>query len=80
MGQRDILTSYVMPQRQGDYLIKGYINYEGKETEVKEISFSISEASGGHSFNWSILAVTVIAILVGVIAYMAIKRKRRKPA
>ena len=80
VGQRDILTSYMMPEKQGDYDIKGYINYEGKKTEVKEISFSIGEASGGQSFNWFIPAVTVIAILVGVIAYMAIRRKRGKPA
>jgi len=80
VGQRDILTSYMIPEKQGDYDIKGYINYEGKKTEVKEISFSIGEASGGHSFNWLILAVTAIAILVGVIAYMAIRRKRGKPA
>jgi hypothetical protein len=80
VGQSDILISYVMPEKQGDYDVKGYINYEGKETEVKEISFSIGEAGGGHSFNWLILTVTVIAILAGVIAYMVIRRKRGKPA
>ena len=80
MGQGDILASYVTPEKDGDYDIKGYINYEGKKTEVKEISFSIGESGGGHSFNWFIPAVTVIAILIGVLAYMAIKRKRGKPA
>jgi hypothetical protein len=80
MGQSDILTSYVTPEKDGDYDIKGYINYEGKKTEVKEISFSIGESGGGHSFNWFILAVTAIAILAGILAYMAIRRKRGKPA
>jgi len=80
VGQSDILTSYVTPEKQGDYDIKGYVNYEGRKTEVKEISFSIGGAGGGHSFNWFILAVTAIAILVGVLAYMAIRRKRGKPA
>jgi len=80
VGQRDILTSYVTPEKQGDYNIRGYINYEGKKTEVKEISFSIGEANGGRSFNWVILAVTVIAILAGALVYMAIRRKRGKPA
>ena len=80
VGQSDILASYVTPEKLGDYDIKGYVNYEGKKTEVKEISFSIGGAGGGHSFNWFILAVTVTAILAGVLAYMAIKRKRGKPA
>jgi hypothetical protein len=78
--QREILTSYVMPEEEGDYDVKGYINYEGKRTEVKEISFRIGEAGGGHSFNWLILTVMVIAILAGVIVYMALRRKRGKPA
>lgn len=80
VGQSDILTSYVTLEKDGDYDIKGYINYEGKKTEVKEISFSIGGAGGGHSFNWFILAVTVIAILAGVIVYMVLRRKRGKPA
>ncbi len=37
----DILVSYLKLERPGDYKIKGYINYEGKRTDEKEISFTV---------------------------------------
>lgn len=79
VGQKDILTSYVKLERSGNYDIKGYINYEGKKTKVKEISFALGEPGGGLPFNLStrfIALIAVIVVLVGVIAFMALRRRK----
>ena len=79
MGQKDILTSYVKLERPGNYDIKGYINYEGKKTEVKEISFTLGEPGGGLPFSLStrfIALIAVIIVLVAVIAFLALRRRK----
>ena len=76
VGQRDALTSYFKPDEPGDYDIKGYVNYEGKKTEVKEMSFTIGEAGGGLPFSLSTpFVIGVIVVLVGVIAFLALRRR-----
>lgn len=82
VGQKDTLASYLKLERPGNYDIKGYINYEGKKTEVKEISFTLAEASGeasqGRSFNlFSPIAIAVIVVLIAVIAFVALRRRRK---
>ena len=80
MGQKEILTSYVKLERPGNYDIKGYVNYEGKKTELKEISFTLAGTSQGRSFNlFSPVAIAVIVVLIAGIAVMALRR-RGKPA
>lgn len=77
VGQEDTLTSYVKLERPGHYDIKGYVNYEGKKTGVKEISFAIGEAGGGLPFSLSTpFIIGVIVILIAVIAVMALRRRR----
>jgi len=77
MGEKGALTSYVKLERPGHYDIKGYINYEGKKTDIKEISFTIAGTSQGRSFNlFSPIAIAVIVILVGAIAFMALRRRK----
>lgn len=79
MGEKGTLTSYVELERPGHYDIKGYINYEGKKTDIKEISFTLGEAGGGVPFSLStrfIALIAVIVILVGVIAFMALRRRK----
>jgi len=78
VGQEDTLTSYVKLERPGNYDIKGYINYEGKKTEVKEIFFALGEARGGLPFSLSTpFIIGVIVVLVAVIAVMALRRRRK---
>jgi len=77
MGEKGALTSYVKLERPGHYDIKGYINYEGKKTDIKEISFTLAGTSPGRSFNlFSPIAIAVIVILVGAIAFMALRRRK----
>lgn len=79
-GEQESLATYFKPDQSGDYDIKGYINYDGKKTEVREVSFTLGGGTGGGPpFNLFIPAVVVIVILIGVIAYMAL-RKRGKSA
>ncbi len=75
VGQNDVLTSYVNLDRQGNYTVKGYVNYEGKKTGVKEISFTVS--SQESSFNVLIPAIAVIVVLAGVLVYMTLRKRRR---
>jgi len=79
VGQEETLMSYIKLESPGNYDIKGYINYEGKKTEVKEISFAVGEAGGGLPFSLSTPLIGVIVVLVAVIAFLALRR-RRKPA
>jgi len=79
MGEKGTLTSYVELERPGHYDITGYINYEGKKTDVKEISFTLGEAGGGLPFSLSTPLIGVIVVLVAIIAFLALRR-RRKPA
>jgi len=43
VGNMELLKSYFKPDQPGEYRIKGYVIYEGKKTEEKEISFTITE-------------------------------------
>lgn len=43
VGNMELLKSYFKPDQPGEYRIKGYVIYEGKKTEEKEISFAITE-------------------------------------
>ncbi|MBA7632411.1 hypothetical protein ES703_39957 [subsurface metagenome] len=43
VGNMELLKSYFKPDQPGEYRVKGYVIYEGKKTEEKEISFAITE-------------------------------------
>ncbi|HUU65510.1 MAG TPA: hypothetical protein VMW37_05335 [Dehalococcoidales bacterium] len=77
VGQEETLMSYIKLESPGNYDIKGYINYEGKKTDVKEISFTLGEAGGGLPFSLSTpLIIGVIVVLIAVIAFVALRRRK----
>ncbi|MBA7572769.1 hypothetical protein ES708_14555 [subsurface metagenome] len=43
VGNTEFLEAYFKPDQPGEYRVKGYVIYEGKKTEEKEISFAITE-------------------------------------
>ncbi|MDD5094240.1 MAG: hypothetical protein PHV74_07670 [Dehalococcoidia bacterium] len=45
VGDTATLASYVPVEKPGEYRIKGYINYEGKTTDVRTLAFKITEDS-----------------------------------
>ena len=76
--ESDILTSYLKLNHSGSYQIKGYVVYDGKMTDVKEVSFEV--ASGQSWFGSQGLLLTGIAAiamiaLTGVVIY---KRRNNK--
>lgn len=92
VGNMELLKSYFKPDQPGEYRIKGYVIYEGKKTEEKEISFTITEngeverltnaisTSAGdpkQTFDFLILAVSVIGALVITVIIFMILRSRR---
>ena len=92
-GNIELLKAYFRPDQQGEYRIKGYVIYEGKKTEEKEISFTITKAGEvGHltnavstnvgnseqTFDFSILAVSVIGALIIIVTIFMILRSRRE--
>jgi hypothetical protein len=45
IGETAVLNAYFRPEQPGDYLIKGLVFYEGRSTEVKELSFTLDGAN-----------------------------------
>jgi len=96
VGNMEFLEAYFKPDQPGEYRIKGYVIYEGKKTEEKEISFTITEngevehltnaistsagdpkQTSGFSFDFLILAGSVIGALVITVVIFMILRSRR---
>lgn len=92
VGNIEFLEAYFKPDQPGEYRIKGYVIYEGKKTEVREISFVISKDSEAEysvdaalsntenpdqTFDFFILALGVIGALVIIVIIFMILRSRR---
>ena len=79
VGEQEILKTYLELGAPGEYHIKGYINYEGKKTSMKEITFAIaseSTAEGAGPFNIFLPGAGVIGVIVVAIIYMTVRRNR----
>ena len=82
VGENKRLTSYYKITTPGDYVVKGHVLYEGKESEEKEVSFTVSEiGEGGTGIEFGMAAVAGVAILVIVAIvlplYFLIYKKKR---
>ncbi|MFQ6026538.1 MAG: hypothetical protein ACE5Q6_03365 [Dehalococcoidia bacterium] len=42
VGQEVTLASFIRADEAGEYTVKGKVNYEGKETEIRELQFSVA--------------------------------------
>jgi len=92
IGDVELLESYFKPDQPGEYRIKGYVIYEGKKTEEKEISFTITkDGEVGYSVNAAlsntenseqtfdllIPALAVVgALIIAVIIFMILRSRR----
>lgn len=70
VGQTATLTSLLKLDATGVYQIKGYVDYEGKKTDVNEIAFTVTEGSAGGSQTPSLLTPQVIMIMSGICAVL----------
>ena len=92
IGDVELLESYFKPDQPGEYRIKGYVIYEGKKTEEKEISFTITkDGEVGYSVNAAlsntenpdqtfdllIPALAVVGVLIITVIIFMILRSRR---
>lgn len=68
----------------GSYVLRGKVNYEGKETDVREISFTLAEAIPEDSSSTLMLGFAggTVALLAAAVAGsgLLIVRRRRRPA
>lgn len=60
VGEEKSLTLYVKVESSGNYLIKGYVVYEGKTTDAKELSFSVVNQGS------SLKLIGFLAVIIGV--------------
>jgi len=76
VGERKLLQSYINIENPGEYTVKAHAVYEGKETETKELSFTIGEpetqAAAPTAFNplWLLPLLVIVPIAV----YLAMRR------
>ena len=93
VGNMEFLEAYFKPGQPGEYRVNGHVIYEGKKTEEKEISFAITEdreveysadailnneGNPDQTFDFSILAVSVVGALVIIGTIFMILRSRRE--
>jgi hypothetical protein len=79
VGQTGILTAYLKLTKAGDYTVKGYVAYDGKQTDTKETSFTVAKKSSQMS---SVLPF-VIGGIGGALLITAVTvtiLRRRKPS
>ncbi len=49
VDEAEILSSYVELEHAGSYTVTGYVNYEGKATDVREVSFEVIQTDAGET-------------------------------
>jgi hypothetical protein len=75
-GETANLVSYFRITIPGEYKINGLVLYEGKETEAKEVSFSVREPESGDEkpeipgfeFLYCLIALMIISIMHGTLS------------
>ena len=81
-GETANLVSYYKITIPGEYKINGLVNYEGKETETKDVSFTVREPEvdaeepgiPGFEFLYCLIALMIISIMLGTLSKRQAKR------
>jgi len=73
-SDRMLTTYYRFGSDPGTYLIKGYVLYEGKETNIESISVPIGVLSLASLLPY--IAIVVVLISAFIISFMIIKKRR----
>jgi len=71
------LELFVHVTQDGTYKVQGKVNYEGKETDVQELVFTVG--GGGGLPTWAIIAGVVVAVLLLLSGGLAWGLLRRLP-
>jgi hypothetical protein len=84
------VISYVKLSKTGNYTIRGYLSYSGKQTETKEISFSVAgnglpvektgKAEKVINLNYYPVIIGIAAVIVAAgIVFVIFRRSRKSP-
>ncbi len=82
-GRQATLSAYFTPEQEGKYTAKAQVDFGGKKTDVKEITFNIGTGQGssnedggtGKSFNMLYPIVGVVGLMIIVMVLVALKRR-----
>lgn len=79
VGQQETLVSYLELEKNGDYVLRGHVAYEGKQTGPKEISFKIRNGENeGQLYSLSLpVIIGIIAVVVLAITITILLRRKR---
>lgn len=72
VGKTTQLTAYYKVPSSGGYVVKGYVFYEGKDTNIKEVSFDCGSAKSGSGL-FSTPGFSGLALII-VMIYLAKRR------
>lgn len=77
VGESINLVSYYKIRRSGDHLIKGAVIYDGKETEVKEVSFTVPEPKVEEEKQWIPGFYLLLALITIIIIFACLKWRKK---
>lgn len=77
--EEGLLKAYLKLHDNGHYNIKGYVVYDGKVTETKEVSFDVGEASPGFTGLLIGVAAGIGVMVVGSIIAYRIRHRKNRP-
>jgi len=70
----DELSVYIKPNETGTYLLRGYVEYSGKISNTKELTFQVGVQSIEPAVLGLVLGTTGIVVIVAL--YLVLKKKR----
>lgn len=73
----EVLVSYLKIERKGNYVVRGQVVFDGKRTEVKEISLEVEAGAeeaggGGAGFQWPLIGgvAGLVLVLTGTVVVL----------
>jgi hypothetical protein len=77
-GQLGTIISYLKLSQTGNYTIKGYISYAGKQTVTKVITINVG-GSGKMSYLLYIITGVLVIIAISAGTFIILRKTRKHP-
>jgi len=78
VGTEKNITSYLKLTQEGTYMIKGYVFYEGKQTDVKELVIQVKVKQNTTDENNLLVAGFMVIAIGTAIPLLLLTRKRKR--
>jgi hypothetical protein len=75
-GEKVNLTTYFTPEKGGKYLVKGYVVYSEKLSEIKESVINVNSSASTPLSSTSLLIISAIGIAIAIGIVMIVKRSK----